>query len=107
MPDRKKNISISFGQIVTGIIILIMTGIISWVGATVKSKLEAVDDLQKWQVEVNTILNTDLKHTLDDLQSSIESSSAKMGALSGDVKRVEILVNRLDAVVDRLEKAIE
>jgi hypothetical protein len=107
MPEEKKFLKISWQQVVSAVIVAIFLGIFSWAGATLKSALKDIDDLKDWKTQTETIINTDLKHTIDELRSSISATSNQMGTLSGDVKRIEILANRLDAIVVRLEAKIK
>jgi len=105
MPEEKKFLKITWQQIVSAVIAALFLGIFSWAGATLKSALNDIKDLKEWKTETETIMDTDLKHTIEDLRSSISTTSAQIGSVSGDVQRLEILVNRLDVVVERLERS--
>jgi len=100
----KKSIELSWQKIISAIIIAILLGMLSWFGATLRESLADLEELKSWKVETQTIINTDLEHTLEQLEKSIEENSAKIGSLSAETKKLEILINRLEVIVERLEK---
>lgn len=100
----KNFLKVTWQQVVSAVIGAIFLGILGWMGATIKSGLEDVDDLKEWKTATETMLTTDLAHTLEDLEESIQANSSNMGLMSGDMRRLEILINRLDVIVDKMDQ---
>lgn len=98
-----KTVNISWQKIVSTVVGAILVGVLSWMGATIRASLNDVDDLKGWKIETQTIMNTDLANTLESLDKAILNNTSKMGLLAGDIQRLEILVNRLDVLVERIE----
>jgi len=104
-PEKKQEsfIKVTWQQVVSVAVGAIFLGILGWMGATIKVGLEDVTDLKEWKTATETLLNTDLAHTIENLDEAIQSNSSKMGLMTGDIRRLEILVNRLDVIVDRID----
>jgi len=101
--DNKSFLKVTWQQVVSAVIGALFLGILGWMGATIKAGLEDVQDLKEWKTATEAILSTDLAHTLEDLEESIQENSSKMGLIGGDMRRLEILINRLDVIVDRID----
>jgi branched-subunit amino acid permease len=99
--EEQNILKVTWQQVVQGVVVAILLGILGWAGATINNALEEIDELKEWKTATETILNTDLKHVLENLNKSITGNSQKMGTLSADVKKLEILVNRMEVVFDR------
>lgn len=93
-------------QIVSSVIGVIFIGIVSWMGATVKAGLDDIEDLKTRMVAVETVIDTDLQNTIDVLKEELRDHSTEMGSFNANQKKIEIMVNRLDAIVERLEDAL-
>lgn len=101
--QSKSFLKVTWQQVVSAVIGALFLGILGWMGATVKAGLEDVDELKEWKTQTETMLNTGMANTLENLEESIQENSGKMGLMSGDMRRLEILVNRLDAIVDKID----
>ena len=104
MPEESSKepniLKLTWQQVVQGVIVAIILGLLGWVGATINNALNEIDDLKVWKATTEVILSTDLKHTIESLNKSIAGNAQKMGTLSADVKKLEILINRMEVVVD-------
>lgn len=103
MSEEKSFLKVTWQQVVSAVIGAIFLGILGWMGATIKASLEDVASLKEWKAVTETLLNTSFAHTLENLDEAIQGNSSKMGLMTGDIRRLEILVNRLDVIVDRIE----
>ena len=97
--EEKKFLKITWQQIVSAVILAVFLGIFSWAGATLKGALDDVKELKEWKTATAATLNLDLAN----IRNTISVISTQAGSLSGEFQRLEIIVNRLDAVVEILE----
>jgi hypothetical protein len=100
--ESKKFLRVTWQQVVSAVVVAVFLGIFGWMGATIKAGLEDLEELKEWRTATEAVMTTDLAHTLEDLDESIKGNSSKMGAMGGEIRRLEILVNRLDAIVERI-----
>lgn len=101
MPEKKDGfLKVTWQQIVSAAIGAILLGILGWAGATIKGALEDIEEIKTWQTSTEVLLSTDLKHTIENLNKYITANSHKMGTLSADVKKLEILVNRMEVLIN-------
>lgn len=98
-----KTVNISWQKIVSTVVGAVLIGILGWMGAIIKTSLSDVDDLKGWKIETQTIMNNDLANTLESLDKAILNNTSKMGLMAGDLQRLEILINRLDVLIGRIE----
>lgn len=95
MPEKKP---LSWQQILGTVVLLVITGVISYFGATIKG---TIDQSSRNAVDIE-LLRSDMQKTISDLQKSISD----LGGVAGDLKEVQITQARLEAIVERLEKNV-
>ena len=104
MSDEKKSfIKVTWQQIVAGAISLIILGVLGYVGTIVNESIDQANQNKEDIRVINTILETDLRTKLSDLDNTLKEYNTRMGSTNAQLRQLEIMINRLDVVIDRLD----
>lgn len=104
MSDTNKKVNISVSQIITTILILLVTGTLGYIGNDIADSLDLVDKNEKRMIEVEATIEKDIKPSLHNIVSSVKENKLRMGSMDASIRKLEIMTNRLEVIVDRLDK---
>ena len=94
----KDNIMKNIGfKVVSGIVVLIIISAVSFVGARMANTIDKVND-NKIEVE---LVKKDVEPAVEDIEKNVST----LAIMDADFDRLDKLATRLEAIVERLEKA--
>lgn len=106
MPDENKFLKITWQQIVSAVVAMLFVGAISWMGATLKSKMTEIDNIGKRLILVETFLGGEYRKDFEYVKEKMGEINLQMGSFSANQRRAEIIISRLEAIVERLERSV-
>lgn len=90
-------------QIVAAALSLIFIGALTFVFTKVNESMQKSEENEKRIMVMETIMESDLQKSIDDLKDQLQDTSSRLGTMGATQKRIEIMVTRLEVLVDRLE----
>jgi hypothetical protein len=94
----------TFVKIVVMVVSLAITGAIGYFFASVKSDLSKISSIDTRLTIIETIQKSELVKNIDALKEVIKEHSTQFGTVNNDIKRIEILIARIEKDVIALEK---
>lgn len=90
-------------QIVATALSLIFIGALTFVFTKVDESMKKSEENEKRIMVMETIMESDLQKSIEGLKTQLQDTSSKLGTMSATQKKIEIMVTRLEVLVDRLE----
>ena len=90
-------------QIVAAALSLIFIGALTFVFTRVDESMKKSEENEKRITVMETIMESDLQKSIEDLKYQLQDTSSKLGTMGATQKKIEIMVTRLEVLVDRLE----
>jgi hypothetical protein len=107
MPEKNNKIlKLSWQQVVSAVVVMLFVGAISWMGATLKSKMSKIDDLERRLILIESFQSGEYQKDLEHVKERLQEVNLQMGSYGANQKRIEIVVGKLEALVERLEESI-
>jgi septal ring factor EnvC (AmiA/AmiB activator) len=94
----------TFIKIMAAVISLAVTGAIGYFFASIKTDLAKIEPIESRVTVLETIQKSELIKNIDDLKETLKDYSAQFGAVSNDIKRIDILIARMEESLKALEK---
>lgn len=105
--DSNNFIQVTWSQIVTAVILLLFTGAIGFVGNAINKSMEAISDHNDRIIVVETSLDKEVTPSIEAVQRAVSENEATLGTMNASIRRIEIMAERLDVIVTRLEEAVQ
>jgi septal ring factor EnvC (AmiA/AmiB activator) len=94
----------TFIKILATLISLAVTGAIGYFFASVKAEVAQIKPLENRVTIVETVQKSELIENIKDLKETLKDYSAQFGTVSNDIKRIDILIARMEESIKDLEK---
>ena len=90
-------------QIVATALSLIFIGALTFVFTKVDESMRKSEENEKRIMVMETIMESDLQKSIDSLKDQLQNTSSRLGTMGATQKRIEIMVTRLEVLVDKIE----
>lgn len=90
-------------QIVAAALSLIFIGALTFVFTKVDESMKKSEENEKRIMVIETIMESDLQKSIEGLKTQLQDTSSKLGTMSATQRKLEIMITRLEVLVDRLE----
>lgn len=94
---------ITWQQIVAAALSLVFLGALTFVFTKVDESMRKSEENEKRIMVMETIVESNLQGSINDLKNQLQDTSSRLGAMGATQKKLEIMVTRLEVLVDRLE----
>lgn len=107
---KKKSFKLNTQQIVSSILIAVILGVLGWVGASLKSGLNDINDLKTKISNLDITIKEGLTKSVEEIKEDVKEykiqQTTKLGSVAGDLRQLEILINRIDAIIIPIKKKL-
>ncbi len=105
--ETKKFLKLTWQQIIAATAASIMLGALGLVWGQVKTSID-LSQTNKENIAIITILmEKDIGAALTNFTDQLEETNGVSSALSANQRKIEIMMNRLEVVVENLEKRVD
>lgn len=98
-----KFIKLTWQQIIATALSLIFVGALTFVFTQVNESMEKSEENEKRIMVMETIVESNLQESITQLKDELKNTSTKLGAMGATQKKLEIMLTRLEVVVEKLE----
>jgi len=94
----------TFIKILATLISLAVTGAIGYFFASVKAEIAQIKPLESRVTVIETIQKAELIENIKELKEMMKNQSTQFGSINNDIKRIDILIARIEESIKALEK---